>query len=406
MVTGHENGAPNGVIQRLPDSQSPTLALVHPTSEEQLLQTQKNSEEWSGALSLDAYILREQVLADQEFTRNGGITFWALVDTAAKHRVVLCGCETFRKKALVSRGGKVQEVLCHGVGSVFCPPEYRRRGYAYRMMNEVGKKLKTWQGGALFSVLFSDIGKEFYNLNGWEPFNSSHITVPASFAQTAVNLPEARSLYAEDLAKLCCTDEQLLRKSMQHVPPSHSSKVIVAIIPEITTIRWHHAREDFVARELHGRVPRIKGAIVDGSGPGKRVWCYWTRMWYNKDLAASQGNMLHVLRLVVEEYGALDWECPSAGEGERMKRKYTPAIASLLRLAQREAAEWKMEGAEIWNPTAVTVEAVRMLQPDATVVDREFESIASLRWYGEVPQNGRRVADCVDWIENEKYGWC
>jgi len=220
MVADYKNATPNGVVQRLPDSQSPTLALVHPTPEEQLLQTQKNSEPWRGALSPDAYLLREKVLADQEFTRNGGITFWALVDATAKHRVVLCGCETFRKRALVSRDGKLQEVLCHGVGSVFCPPEYRRRGYAHRMMYEVGKKLKTWQGGALFSVLFSDIGKEFYSLNGWEPFNSSHITVPASSVQTAVNLPEARPLYANDLAELCCTDEQLLRKSMHHVPPS------------------------------------------------------------------------------------------------------------------------------------------------------------------------------------------
>ena len=89
-----------------------------------------------------------------------------------------------------------------------------------------------------------------------------------------------------------------------------------------------------------------------------------------------------------------------------MRRKYAPSIASLLRLAQREAAEWKMEGAEVWNPTVVTVEAVRMLQPKARVVDRESESIASLRWYGELPQKRGRLADFVDWIGNEKYGWC
>ena len=407
MVAGCENGVPNGVVHHLPDSQSPTLALVHPTPEEQHLQTLKNSDPWRGALSLDAYLLREKVLADQEFTRNGGITFWGLVDAAAKDRVMLCGCETFRKKALVACNGKVQEVLCHGVGSVFCPPEYRRRGYAHRMMREVGEKLKTWQGGALFSVLFSDIGKEFYNLNGWEPFNSSHITVPASSEPTVANFPEARPLHAEDLAELCRTDEQLLRRSMQHASPSNSSKIFIAVIPEIATIRWHHAREDFIARQLHGRVPNIKGAIVDGDGPGKRVWCYWTRMWYNEDPAASNGNTLHVLRLVVEEYGALDWERPSTtDESEHMKCKYAPAIAALLRLAQKEAAEWKMEGAEVWNPTVATVEAARMLKPEATVVDRESESIASLRWYGERSQEGGRVADHVDWIANEKYGWC
>lgn len=105
---------------------------------------------------------REQYLADQDLTRNGGITWWVLVDTAVSPRRVLCGCETLRKKAFVARDGKVEEVVCHGIGSVFCPPENRGRGYAGRMMKELGRKLRTWQAEerpCLFSVLYSDIGK-------------------------------------------------------------------------------------------------------------------------------------------------------------------------------------------------------------------------------------------------------
>jgi hypothetical protein len=35
-------------------------------------------------------------------------------------------------------------------------------------------------------------------------------------------------------------------------------------------------------------------------------------------------------------------------------------------------------------------------------VEREEESIASLMWYGE----GSGASDDIEWVGNEKYGWC
>lgn len=161
-----------GSIVELPKGNSSTLQLVHPTEEEKLLQFTLNGEEWRGALSLQAYVRREEVLAQQDLTRDGGITYWILVDTslegnpldpASDIRLPLASCESFRKKALVWHDGKVQETICHGVGSVYCAPHLRKRGYAQRMMQELGKALRTHQmidsKGNLFSVLYSDIGK-------------------------------------------------------------------------------------------------------------------------------------------------------------------------------------------------------------------------------------------------------
>jgi hypothetical protein len=167
MANGHNktngsNGV-NGTTLDLPDKRSPTLALLHPTEKEKLAIWTKNGAEWRGALSMEAYLRREKHLGNQEFTKNGGITFWILVDTAAKNRVVLSACETYRKKALVARNGKIEEAVTHGIGSVFCPPECRRRGYAGVMMKMLGQALKTWQAtgeaGCAFSILYSDIGK-------------------------------------------------------------------------------------------------------------------------------------------------------------------------------------------------------------------------------------------------------
>jgi len=212
------------------------------------------------------------------------------------------------------------------------------------------------------------------------------------------NAIEARPLYASDLPKLCAIDEKLIRETVNHAP---KDKTLVALMPNHAKISWHQAREDFVGQELHGRKPAIKGAIV-GTEVGKRVWCYFNRVWYNPDPKSTEENTLHILRLVVENKGAFTWE--QASHDQDMSA-YIPTIAALFRLAQQEAKEWNMTDVEIWNPSEATVKAVQLLSPSAQVVHRGAESIASLMWYGERLQEGP-VADYVDWLANEKYGWC
>jgi hypothetical protein len=148
---------------QLPDSKSSNIELIQPSAQEIQRQTELNSQEWKGALSLDAYLRREAHLGQQELVRDGGLTPWALVTKDGPSRLVLSSCETIRKRALVAQNGQVNEVICHGVASVFCPPEYRAKGYARRMLRELGQRLRTWQTedghDCLFSVLYSDIGK-------------------------------------------------------------------------------------------------------------------------------------------------------------------------------------------------------------------------------------------------------
>ena len=84
--------------------------------------------------------------------------------SSTRNRTILASCETLRKRALIAREGQpVQEVISHGIGSVFCDPALRGKGYARRMLSELGKMLDTWQqqdeNKADFTVLFSDIGK-------------------------------------------------------------------------------------------------------------------------------------------------------------------------------------------------------------------------------------------------------
>ena len=116
-------------------------------------------------MPLSMYLRRETHLENQAFTKDGGITFWILVDSTLppNGRPILGSCESFRKRALVARAGKLEDAVSHGIGSVYCNPDYRGRGYAQRMIDELGKNLDTWNQDdgkkTNFTVLFSDIGK-------------------------------------------------------------------------------------------------------------------------------------------------------------------------------------------------------------------------------------------------------
>ena len=388
----------------LPQRDSPNLHLVVGNPEEILAQQHANSEEWRGALSLEAYLRREEHLVRQELTKEGGLTAWMLVyePPDGSKRQVLCGCEGIKKKALLAKDGKVDDAVAHGVASVFCPPRYRGRGYAGRMMSELGKRLKSWQaekeGASAFSVLYSDIGKDFYAARGWQPFPSTHIALPASKVQQA-GLPHAQTLQSEDLQALCVADEQLLR---QKLSKRVNSSLAAALVPDLETMQWHHAREDFVSTELHGGRPKFmnggRGALV-GIRPGAKAWCYWARVWTNPQ--EESPNTLHILRLAIEDEAYSDFSPASdSGAGQLADSDVAKAIAALLAEAQVQAHASGMHEIQIWNPTSATLAAARLIDADAAVVQRETESIASLQWYGEGSWKD------VEWICNEKYGWC
>nr|POE72312.1 uncharacterized protein CFP56_12188 [Quercus suber] len=375
----------------LPDKDSSGIHLEVGTADEAVAQTNANSTEWRGALSREAYLRREEFLSQQDLTQDGGLTPWMLVHqpSGRAERHVLCGCETIKKKAIVAKNGVLRDVVAHAVGSVFCPPNARGRGYAGRMMTELGKKLRQWQveegQDAAFSVLFSDIGKAF---------SSAHVSLPPT-SKISANAIFAQKLQSEQLPALCRLDEQLIRQRLSST--AALERTTVALIPDTRVMAWHHARESFVANELYKKTPVDRGAIV--GEPGSRVWCYWMRVWGNPENKTP--NTMHIMRLVVEDDKFSDFS-PATEDGVAAVKdsKVVEHIAMLLATAQAIASLWDMQEVMIWNPTSATVAAARRCEPGTSVVHREDESITSLLWYGE----GRW--EDVDWVCNEKYSWC
>ncbi|KAI9679371.1 MAG: hypothetical protein M1817_005393 [Caeruleum heppii] len=413
----------SGSTNPLPDASSPNLTLEHPTPEEKALTWDHNAASWRGPISLEAYHRRESSLSNQAITRGGGITHWVLVERSQSpnDRSILASCETIRKRTLVAfpRAGQIEvrECISHGIGSVFCAPAMRRRGYAGRLLTELSAKLRHWQiepsvcGRELcpFTALWSDIGKEFYAARGWRVFPSAHVSLlPRSYnPKTSAPLPTIMRLDATSIGELCRVDELLLR---QELADPHPHKMLrVAVIPDVETMQWHHAREEFVANELGKAYPEIKGAIV-GDAPGQRAWCIWSRTWYDPPGPDTTSNVLHILRLVIEP-----------GLYERSYGSVINSIAALIVAAQREAAAWELNEVQLWNPSATVLEGIQRASDisavarespstEFMVIDRDSDSIPSLMWYGLDGEAGSMPdaidAAHIDWVGNEKYAWC
>ncbi|KAJ5690527.1 hypothetical protein N7462_004919 [Penicillium macrosclerotiorum] len=384
------------VPSSLPAGDSPDLILVPATPEERLATIRLNSIAWQGPLSLNEYIARENHLYDQRLTRDG-LTCWVLVDGTepAGERTILSSCESYQKKALLAHGGRVEDVATHGVGSVYCRPEFRGKGYAKRMLEELSRQLDTWRmekeprGRALFTVLFSDIGKSFYAQFGWRPFLSSHLALPARAKDAEANgdgQSKVRDLLAQDVETAMCSEAVIAKEREQMRLASQDSIVAkVAILPDFDHFVWHWAREDFfVENKLPNRpLPMVKGAGNDDA----RVYCTWNRNFAE----TPEDNVLYILRWVYDD--------PTSPEEEQV---LVQAMACLLRRAQQEAHEWGLSHVEFWNPTPLLHKAVTLLDPEAQIVHREKSSICSLRWSGEEQGLGKEV----DWFLNEKFAWC
>src|SRR4051812_5837738 len=118
-------------VPDLPAGESPDLILVPATPAERIASIKLNSVAWKGPLDVETYIEREDHLMQQRLTRDG-LTCWILVDRnePVGGRTILSSCESYRKKALMAHDGQVEDVATHGVGSVYCRPEFRGKGYA------------------------------------------------------------------------------------------------------------------------------------------------------------------------------------------------------------------------------------------------------------------------------------
>jgi hypothetical protein len=304
----------------------------------------------------------------------------------------------------------VRDVFVHGVASVFCAEKYRGRGYAGRMMRELKWALSNWQadicgiGKCVGSVLYSDIGKEYYARFGWRPTptNSHVVFEPVESVDSMWPWPET-VVSKEDLPALCWKDEMMIRKAMSVPVEGDGAQERFSIVPDVDHMLWHMSKEEFTCNILFGKVPEVKGAIA---GPeGRRVWVIWTHRYYSDPADRKGDNTLYILRIVVErDYeesieptNATDWL-----QRQFVGRSQDADLETVLRAAQNEAAEWKLDQVKLWHPTPEIKRMLSRLDIGHVAEEREENSIASVLWFDK---NGREGPPPL-WINNEHYAWC
>lgn len=379
--------------QKLPRGNDPSIILDLPTQSEYDHAWRINAPEWRGMLTTSQYFSREAYLLTAPLTRKGQCHAWILTSpTLPKNsdgsRPILSGCETFLKNAYVARSGKVEKILAHGIGSVFCRHEYRGKGYAGRMISELGKKLETHQQpegkSGTFSVLYSDIGPKFYAKYGWKAFQSTHIILPpldpSEYRKLQNDWPAVEDLVSEDLPKIPTT--LYLEEKLEKLSKDRPNVPHVAIQPDFAHFGWHQMREEFLC-EVSGRpFPKIKGAIHRSTG----IALIWCRV-YAEDPSEWHLDILHVA-------------IPPSLAGSS---KTVEALSALLLRAQSEAHAWSMQaGVELWDPSEEVLQAAQRLRSEEDgeieIISRDDKHICCLKWNG--PE------DEVVWVAKEKYPWC
>lgn len=371
----------------LPDAKSENLHLDHPTDQENLIIWTQSAEEWKDALSVEKFIEEAKYMMTIPLAKDGGLTQWILVDKTLPpdQRPVLASCETFRKRSWISdAAGNVTETITHGIASVFTSPEMRGRKYASRLMTELAKTLPTWQtegAACAASVLYSDVGKEFYSKLGWKAFPSNGLIFEPSDNQESA----AKPIYAKDLESLCKIDEVIAESELS--VPSASAKYRLMIVPDHDHMLWHHRKEEFGCEFLFQRKPEVKGAIF--GQPGKRVWVVWNHRFYELPSEKSSSNTLFILRLVIENESL--WESD----------QLTEALRAVFLAAQAEAARWKLQSVDLWGPSPAVQQLMERTGIQYRHEEREKDEISSLQWYIDGSQEEE-----VEWVGNEKYAWC
>ncbi|KAJ1940989.1 hypothetical protein FBU59_003638, partial [Linderina macrospora] len=251
---------------------------------------------------------------------------------------------------------KADEVTCFSVGTVFCPPEKRGRGYASQLMQALVQELAPSRG---VSNLYSDIGPKFYARDGWNVHSPISIRLPLT---TTLPAPSSavRMLGEGDIGEYAARDCTQVEQLMQGLAVS-SDSTRVAILPEPSVYAWHFARAQFEAGLVRPdlRLEQFGAALDDGSFV---AWTYDVRQ-----------SAVVVLRAAVDTAdGLMALTNAAIGAG---------TIAGMKELV-------------FWNPPFES----SLLEAGAERIVRDG-SLSSLCVFGAAP------GDNVEWLLNEKLPW-
>ena len=82
--------------------------------------------------------------------------------------------------------------------------------------------------------------------------------------------------------------------------------------------------------------------------------------------------------------------------------KQKEALGDVLLAARTEAAEWRLDIVELWDPSELVLEALKESRVNYELMEREENQVPSIMRYGV---EGEEVGPPT-WLNNEHYAWC
>lgn len=278
-----------------------------------------NYEEWGRGLTHAEYLGREQHLGSQPPCLDGNISYWSYEElqnnnqqqqqhelngnsnnnnnNKSNWKMVSC-CETLTRPAYYKIKNKpIGETICHSIGAVFTPAQYRGKGYAKKLLNYVisqfddrngafaplydalDKRLSSSSSSSSsnkvneeeeakskerfqnsFSVLWSDV-EYYYNSFGYKLSSNFELVIPITKTDsnnnnnTKIIDNEIKWLTEKDVAEFSLQDEYQFREFLS-ADTQYDGIPRAAIIPSANVHQMTHARAHFVA-------PLLREHLVD-----------------------------------------------------------------------------------------------------------------------------------------------
>jgi hypothetical protein len=243
------------------------------------------------------------------------------------------------------------------VGSVYTPAANRCKGYAGVMMRLLSERVRSLTRGSGFSVLYSDIGPDFYNKNGgWRACNAEQVIIPSSKSFGEAASVELLTLQS---AKVSIDKDAYQLKNEFH---GEDDRTTIQMIPQHSELIWTNIREKQAVHHLNLEKSEFVGATVGSADQ----WGYI--LWFHE----HKEDSLTVLRL----------RDPLSDSG----------LKGLIGAALAEARKSGLGKVKIWSPSK-RVERVLGIEKVA-----RSDSLPCLHYFN--------VEEKVQWRNIEKLGWC
>ncbi len=186
------------------------------------------AEVWRGSLTAKDFNYREQCLYDHSF----GQTKIATYVWRGEEGLPLSAMDVLTVPFLVKAGDKLEEQVGHLIASVVTPPDQRKRGYCYALLNAFLN-----QHGSFPTVLYSEVGAPFYERLGFSLFPSTEVE------REAVPIKDTMAV-AITQQKLIHHLREIRQQRLQQSPDFRS----LVVFPDIEFLDWRIERYRAISR--------------------------------------------------------------------------------------------------------------------------------------------------------------